>query len=361
MIRHCLKALLVLLIGTSVAQASDLCTPKQPEAMRYMTVRNLTADGARKLEESLNVKPDDFDTRAKLIAYYYYFMAQHADRGSDLGEKHQRHVLWLIEHCPDSALAGSHEARIDPVSGGSTDGYQRAKQLWLQQVEKFPTNVKVLINAAEYMSFWDVKIGRELLEKALLLDPRDAEASTLLARSFMLQRMRTESVEEQKALAQKALILRERALESQQGLFRFYALEEVAEAALEAGEIIKAQQYAGELLQSASEKRSDWNYGNAIHNGNILLGRIALQNGDIPGAKRHLVAAGETPGSPQLNSFGPNMSLAKELFEKGEAETVLTYLQSCTKFWEMGKDRLETWITAVKAGTKPDFSSNLND
>jgi hypothetical protein len=76
--------------------------------------------------------------------------------------------------------------------------------------------------------------------------------------------------------------------------------------------------------------------------------------------KAFLLAAGNTPGSPQLDSFGPNMTLAKELFERGEKDAVIKYLQLCDKFWEMGHDRVKEWLAAIQAGGVPDFSANLN-
>jgi hypothetical protein len=53
------------------------------------------------------------------------------------------------------------------------------------------------------------------------------------------------------------------------------------------------------------------------------------------------------------------MILAKELLEKGERETVLAYLQSCAKFWEMGGDRLQNWMATIRGGGTPDFLMNL--
>jgi len=38
-----------------------------------------------------------------------------------------------------------------------------------------------------------------------------------------------------------------------------------------------------------------------------------LKEGKVEDAKHYLLEAGKTPGSPQLNSFGPDMSLAEEL------------------------------------------------
>jgi hypothetical protein len=72
-----------------------------------------------------------------------------------------------------------------------------------------------------------------------------------------------------------------------------------------------------------------------------------------------LLAAGNSPGSPQLNSFGPNMSLAKDLLENGDRETVLQYFEFCRKFWSMGQDKLNQWAENVKAGRMPDFGANL--
>ncbi len=132
-------------------------------------------------------------------------------------------------------------------------------------------------------------------------------------------------------------------------------LDEATKYAIEAGENAKAEQYATELLASAEKNQNDWNYGNALNIGNVILGRVALQRGDMAGAREHLLAAGNVAGSPQLDSFGPDMSLAKELFAKGDRDTVLAYLQSCGKFWKMGADKLQKWIAIIKGGGTPDF------
>jgi tetratricopeptide (TPR) repeat protein len=321
--------------------------------------RQITAEDAKALEEGLKTKPDDLPAREKLVMYYY--QAQLKSRAPELEEKREGHVFWVIEHHPESELAGSPEAEIMPMSFiGSIEGYQRGKQLWLEQVEKHPDNKQILENASNFLLFSDRKTARELLEKALALDPGNIETSSKLAQTYDLDRNEGESSEENKGLAEKSLSIREHALTKADDKHRFYELSELAKAAFDAGEIEKAGQYAMELLQSAPKFKGDWNYGNALHDGNTILGRIALQRGDIVGAKQHLLAAGETPGSPQLDSFGPNMTLAKELLEKGERETVITYLQSCEKFWKMGGSDLQNWIATIKGGGTPDFRMNLH-
>ena len=114
--------------------------------------------------------------------------------------------------------------------------------------------------------------------------------------------------------------------------------------------------YANAML---AEDSPDRNSGNHIHHGNLVLGRIALAEGDIEEAKRRLIAAGKTTGSPSLNSFGPKMMLAKELLQKGEKEVVLEYFRLCARFWELGQDRLEEWSDLVQANRVPDFGGSL--
>ena len=124
---------------------------------------------------------------------------------------------------------------------------------------------------------------------------------------------------------------------------RFYALTNTALYSYEIGKTEDAMKYANELLKLADSFQSNWNYGNAIHKGNIVLGRIALTSNKVELAKEYLYKAGNTPGSPQLNSFGPNMTLAKELLERSERDVVKKYLIQCGKFWKMDNDRLEFW------------------
>jgi hypothetical protein len=152
----------------------------------------------------------------------------------------------------------------------------------------------------------------------------------------------------------------EEATSGSSGKMLFYKLDDLAKRALNAGEADKARAYSKQLLQMASQYPKDWNYGNAIYYGNFVLGRIAVQEGNLAQAGQYLVAAGATPGSPQLDSFGPNMALAKELLEKGQSGVVLQYLALCKNFWKMDGGKLDEWSATVRSGGIPDFTSNLN-
>ena len=143
--------------------------------------------------------------------------------------------------------------------------------------------------------------------------------------------------------------------------FRWLLLSGVGMRRLDWGRLEVARCYARELLGDAQHHELDWNYGNAIHKGHTILGLADLREGDRDGAKHHLVRAGQTPGSPQLDTFGPNMRLAEELLQVGETEAVLEYLSVCAAFWdeEFGRDRLSCWSDAVRSGSIPKFGANL--
>ena len=139
---------------------------------------------------------------------------------------------------------------------------------------------------------------------------------------------------------------------------RYYALANLAKSEVE-NDLSKAEELANELLNLSATEPKDWNYGNAIHFGNMVLGQVALRRGDIDKAEMYLLKSGETPGSPQLDTFGPNMSLAKELLEAERSGAVLEYFKLCSKFWAMSGDKLENWSILAQNGKVPDFGANL--
>lgn len=140
---------------------------------------------------------------------------------------------------------------------------------------------------------------------------------------------------------------------------KFYELIKTTSSALTTGETEKAKFHAESLLKQADVFRENWAYGNALHVGNLVLGHLAFNEGDMSKAGHYLLEAGKTPGSPQLKTFGPSMLLAKQLLENEEYETVLKYLDLCRNFWKMEDGRLDEWKKAVENQQMPDFGANL--
>jgi hypothetical protein len=133
-------------------------------------------------------------------------------------------------------------------------------------------------------------------------------------------------------------------------------LEYKATRALDRGDLDAAFELGRERLLTAPD-RSHWDHGNAIHYGHLILGHVALRRGEVREAKRQLLLAGRSPGSPQLDSFGPNMSLARDLFLTGNIRVVLEYFDLVDEFWELDND-LDTWKQQVRTGVHPTFGFN---
>lgn len=252
-------------------------------------------------------------------------------------------------------------AQSDPFDGLNSRGrsyadpalYAQQKAQWLARVEAMPQNVDVLESAADFFMILDRPLAKDLLERARALEPDNPRWVEKLAQLHRLNAARGDEVE-----ARLALTEMERAY-AMPLASRSTLLTSLPATAFDAGDIPKARAYAEQLLNEASRQGDGWNYGNAIHKGNLILGRIAVREGRVADAVTFLRASGETPGSPQLNSFGPNMSLARDLLMRGETAAVLAYFELCRVFWKMGGSHLDAWSTQVQAGAIPDFGANL--
>ena len=136
-------------------------------------------------------------------------------------------------------------------------------------------------------------------------------------------------------------------------------LGRLAKAAFNARQFDKAESYAKQALEAATQGVFWWT-GDAVHQGNIALGRLALQRGDGKAAAGFLLAAGKAPPSAALATFGPNMGLARDLLARGDFETVIQYLEECRAIWTTDRGKLLEWLALVRAGLKPDFGLNLD-
>lgn len=332
--------------------AINLCPaqPGQNDPQREaMAGQRLSADQAGALESTVTSHPDDLSARAQLLGYY--FMKRFSSPAAK--ENRQRHIFWIIKNRPEAAIAGLPYFSLDPILDG--DAYQQGKLLWLEQTKAHDQNTKILGNAAQFFLIHDRDLAEDLFKQAQTSEPNNPVWPDRLGHLYALPNGAG------KGNAAKALSAYEKAqAEDSSEPGRFARLEGLAKEAFEAGEINKSAKYATELLAAAQKNAPHPNDGSAIYNGNTVLGRVALKQGDVAGAVKYLLASGQTPGSPVLNSFGPNMCLAKELLVKGESDAVLQFIKLCRKFWSMGDEKLNAWTKEVKAGNTPDFGANLS-
>lgn len=116
------------------------------------------------------------------------------------------------------------------------------------------------------------------------------------------------------------------------------------------GDFDRLYMLAKEYLDLAAIFPCHAHYGNAVHKSNRIFGLIALKNNDITQAENYLIEAGKSTGSPNLNSFGPELDLANELLVHGKTQAVITYLQSVRKYWNGRESLIDEWIRKIKAG-----------
>lgn len=311
----------------------------------------------------------------RILALGFYFLGKRNSAAAR--EARNQHIFWIIQNAPACTAAGSPDASLHGPD--EQDSYARAKNLWLEQIRLHPGNAQIMGNAACFFLHRDMPLSESLLLKARDLEPSNPKWPEQLGQLYSLQSGRTKpGTRESAGSAFRELRAAERIRQEAESsgpvgsdsheaklvalMMRIHKLPELAKAALEAGELEQARNYAEELLEKAVSLdlpeyfRSD---GNAIHYGNIVLGRVALAIGDIWQAKQRLIGCAHTTGSPNLGSFGPNMTLAKELLERGEREVVLEFLELCKSFWTSSWGALEEWKSDVEAGRMPEFGANL--
>lgn len=303
----------------------------------------LTAQEAASLEKQLEQKPGDIEARIQLLGYYFQKQLQ----DPTALKANLQNILWLIQNAPECDILatpfGLLYAKVNSVA------YTAGKEVWLNQLENDPENLSVLENAAKYFTLTDPDLANEALLKAQTLDLENPKWSAALGELYSLNMKKTSGNGKQSEATQ-ALKQLENAYSRSAGLEQAALLPQLAEAALVAQETEKAREYADIML---SQSDSEWHCENYLHHGNITLGKLALAAGDVETARQHLLKAADTSGSPGLNSFGPDMNLAKELLQKGEKDAVLEYLAMCVQFWESGKERLDQWTKCIEREEMP--------
>ncbi|NVB81764.1 MAG: tetratricopeptide repeat protein [Kofleriaceae bacterium] len=295
----------------------------------------LSAEEAAALESRLVESPDDLEARVKLAAYY-----------GPVDPNRDAHALWLIAHHPTYDLT----VLVDLDERTSPGGYREAKRLWLAALEREPTNAAIRYNAHHAFTTSDEDLAEQILRDGIALEPTSPEWWRLLADQHA--RAATFGAEEARPrLWRAAMEEYERAIElmpvseapaascgvggcSEPDTGRYSMQISLAEVVFEAGDADRARALAQQILDDAPSFVGMWVHGNGIHWANILLGRIALAHGDVDAARAYLAAAATTPGSPQLNSFGPDQRLAAAFLKRGERETVIAYIEGVRHFYK---------------------------
>jgi hypothetical protein len=239
--------------------------------------------------------------------------------------------------------------------------YQQLKAVWLRQIELKKNDPQLLYTASQFFRLLEPERTEELLRECQRLEPESYRWAGELGKFYKDRAGDKEGEEQTKnwtlALEQyeKGITLNKSERSRQRDADRPLLLRGAASAAFELGQTAKAKAYASELLLEFGHDLTASTYEDSTHYGNIILGRIALREGDLVKAKEHLLIAGRTPKLAGRSYFVPDLNLARELFEKNEKETVVEYLQQCEAFYSDGRKLLQKWEQMIKRGQTPSF------
>lgn len=308
---------------------------------------DLAPQDAAALETHLLKSSNDIEARAKLLGFYF------TNPNDDAQQQRADHIHWLIAHRPEIDLAAF--ARIHPEF--YPDAYNEGKRLWLSAVSNNPNVLAILRNAGSFLESGDPDIAEELYKRGAAIEPDTSDWRQLVGGLHLRSSIRSTSSEERTRLAREALAEYEAALTLERcSLEALGILIDIAKSAIMSENYPRATEAAERLLADAEGHADTFQHGNAVHLAHITLGKVALARGESASAAAHLRAASEVRGSPQLNTFGPDLELASQLLAIGQRDAVTHYIDGCKRFWESGASSLEKWTLAIDRGETPDLS-----
>jgi hypothetical protein len=188
-----------------------------------------------------------------------------------------------------------------------------------------------------------ITLGERWLRRAIELAPSAEEWKTALGRALLTKSNRVSDATEKVRLLREADSL---ATDSAAGV---RVLSDLVLAEFDAGDDEAAERDSRRLLAAASKNP------NAFSVAEIVLGRVAAAKGDLVEAKRHLMASITMPASIKNASFQPNMTLAQELYDAGEKDAVIQFLEASRALWKFDRGRIDRMISFVKKAPSADL------
>lgn len=213
-------------------------------------------------------------------------------------------------------------------------------------------------------------LGKSYLEQALKMDPQSMQAHSVFVRGRVLER----NAQMRQALRDVPGELTYAAVSTLPERDRFSSLTQLAETAYLDGERIDyyrhdttsavvaraawdlARKYAEDELSLAPKFRNDPDYGTAIFEANIVLGTVALRQGDKKSAVRYMLEASRAPASEELAySTWPSLTpkLLGYLLKYGERDTVIEFLERYAQINVVQQASLLEAADQIRKGIQP--------
>jgi hypothetical protein len=327
--------------------------------------KKLTAADIRRMEKSLTIQPEDVDTRLSLIWHYSTFDYRNSVQSQ---EASVRHRIWLIEHHPeidDSRLFGFSRQEF------STASIEALKKAWIAKVSENGSDT-IRMNAIDSLRSYAPAAAFAVAEEGAKLNPENFTFLLMIVNLNADNDSIKGTKEDADQAARKvldygtrALMLLKKERSDERDQYRSELLKDLCRSAIRVGDLDRASSFAQELVLDFGQTSYARTYDQAAHIGNTTLGLVELRRSNVAKAKEHLMASIRAPLRMGYNNLGRiDMSLAKEIFEKGEKDAVLEYLKLCLTvpnfkiYPESYADEmyaLKLWIEQIAKGTTPNF------
>lgn len=184
-------------------------------------------------------------------------------------------------------------------------------------------------------------LAERWLRRARELAPNDDEWNTSLGDALHTQAQRTLDPAEKIRLLHEA--------ESFLPDNRRNALRlEIANAEFSAGDDAAAERDALAMIENP-QGPYDYNLGQT------LLGRLAVVHGNTVEGKERLLASLKPPAKFKNPVFQPNMTLAQDIYDAGDREAVVEFLEAARPIWKADHGRIDRMISFVKKAPSADL------
>jgi thiol-disulfide isomerase/thioredoxin len=267
-----------------------------------------------------------------------------------------RGTLDALEILGATAAPGPNELKCDEVLAQSPQALNARKELGSTD------NIGVAGAAGQFLVFHQMNalsraeinlnassLAELLLKRAIGVEPSSAVWVSGLVSLYQFRALREPNPTERVRLYREALHFT--TFDNQ----RLFLLGNLAEAELDAGESEAAGRDAARILEIPVSHNAQSGYWDAVHKAQTIMGRASLKRGDTAQARLRLLASAQVETTPSLGSVGPGMTLAQELLEAGEKQTVIEYLETCRRIWTNNQGKLDGLLKAVRSESSPNL------
>lgn len=321
--------------------------PIIPQAATPITVND---GNVKEIEAALRKNPSNGMQRKRIIDYY------DDKTDSESIKARHRHRLLFIQHSPGTFHFG--ELGFWAADDQTNPEYVELRNEWLKQVAANKKDEDIRSNAVQFMTNVEPDEAEKLLREGIAIDPENTEFPGKLLELFE-QRIKelnagydanenaVASSDIDRAIKKLIIEAENRAAADEKdeykkfGNDRLNLLVKVAKAALEVGDVKKAKSAAEAIARDYADEDEHYEREGIFYS-NMLLGRVALREGNIIKAKEHLLKAATLPEEGDWKIPAGELDLPAELLGKVENQTLIEYLKLAQK-WAQDEAVLKTF------------------